>query len=72
MNLTTSNQWFGSGPHGGVNDGIGNLLYENKIDMAATCGLLKSERVRYIDFMMPIYPHRYVTLIKKLKKGILA
>lgn len=58
MNFSVVDKWFGGGIHDGVDGGLANLLYENKIDVAATSGLLKPNRIRYIEFIMPVYPHR--------------
>ncbi|KAF5307009.1 hypothetical protein FQR65_LT18492, partial [Abscondita terminalis] len=56
-NITSSKKWFGN-ELGGVNDGLGQLLYENVVEIGATSAVMTSERLPFYDYVFPTYPFR--------------
>ncbi|KAF5279527.1 hypothetical protein FQR65_LT03349 [Abscondita terminalis] len=57
-NMSVANMWAGN-EIGGVDDGLGKLLYEKKVDIGATSASIRSDRIKFYDFVFPTYPFKY-------------
>lgn len=55
--VTVTDKWFG-GAVGGADEGLARLLYEGSVECGISSGLLKSDRIPFVDFIAPAYPFR--------------